>query len=61
MDFHYHEVDADVLVIDADGGLNAHASDQFVGVIEQLVDEGLRKIIVDCEQLTYMSSYGLAS
>jgi len=60
MEFYYHEIDNDVLVLIADGGLNANTAGQFVTGIENLVDAGLRKMIVDCTKLTYVSSYGLA-
>lgn len=59
MQFHIDETDGDVLVIQADGGLNAGTAPQFMGDLEKLVDGGLRKIIVDCTKLNYISSYGL--
>jgi anti-sigma B factor antagonist len=59
VEFYYHGVDEDVLVLAADGGLNSGTAQQFIGDIEKLVDTGLRKILVDCEHLTYVSSYGL--
>ncbi len=59
MEFYYDDVDGDVMVIRTDGGLNASTADQFVASIEKLVDAGLRKIIVDCGRLEYISSYGL--
>ncbi len=59
MEFFFDDVDDDVLVIRADGGLNSSTADEFVTSIEKLVDAGLRKIIVDCGHLDYISSYGL--
>src|SRR5688572_31397866 len=59
MEFYYHELDHNVLVLRADGGLNAQTADQFVGELERLVDAGIRRIIVDCGSLDYVSSYGL--
>ena len=59
MEFYYDEVQGEVLVIKADGGLNAQTADEFVTSIEKLVDAGLRKIIVDCSRLDHVSSYGL--
>ncbi len=59
MEFYYDEIDNDVLIITADGGLNADTSEQFVQSIEKLVDGGLKKIIVDCDKLDYISSSGL--
>ena len=59
MEFYYDEIDDDVLIIKADGGLNKDTSGQFVESIEKLVDAGLRKIVVDCSRLDYVSSFGL--
>lgn len=59
MEFCYDDIDADVLIIVADGGLNRDTADQFVSEIETLVDAGLRKIIVDCSNLEFISSYGI--
>ena len=60
MEFYYHELDKNVLVLHADGGLNAQTADQFVSELEKLVDAGIRRIIVDCSRLQYVSSYGIA-
>ncbi len=59
MEFFFDEVDDDVLVIRADGGLNAGTAAEFVSSIEKMVDAGLSKIIIDCAHLDYISSYGL--
>jgi anti-sigma B factor antagonist len=59
MELYYDDVEGDVLVIRADGGLNSDTAGEFVSDIEKLVDAGLRKIIVDCSRLEYISSYGL--
>ncbi len=40
MEFYYDEIDNDVLIVTADGGLNADTSEQFVQSIEKLVDAG---------------------
>ncbi len=60
MQFHYAESEGDILIVAADGGLNSQTSEQFVTQIEALIDGGLRRIVVDCEHLTYINSYGLA-
>ncbi len=60
MEFYADEIDGDVLILAADGGLNADTAEQFVTEIERLVDAGLRKLIVDCSRLTFISSYGLS-
>ncbi len=59
MDFYYDEIDGDVLVLRADGGLNAETAEQFVKSIEKLVDAGLTKLIIDCSKLDHVSSYGI--
>jgi anti-sigma B factor antagonist len=59
MEFYYHDIDRDVLVLSADGGLNADTADTFVHELESLVDAGLTRIIVDCTKLEYISSYGV--
>jgi anti-sigma B factor antagonist len=59
VELYYDDVDGDVLVIKADGGLNGDTADRFVSDIEKLVDAGLTKIIVDCDRLEFISSRGL--
>jgi len=60
MEFYCHDVHKDVLIISADGGLNRSTSAQFTDEILQLIETGLTKIVVDCERLTFISSFGLA-
>jgi len=59
MEFYFHELDHDVLVLSADGGLNAQTATQFVGELERLIEQGTSKIIVDCSHHDYSSSYGI--
>jgi len=59
MDFYADEIERDVLILAADGGLNSDTAEEFVASLEQLVDAGLTKLIVDCTRLTHISSYGL--
>jgi anti-anti-sigma factor len=59
MELYYHDVDEDVLILNADGGLGTFNADEFVGELEKAVDLGCRKLIVDCTRLSYISSYGL--
>ncbi len=60
MEFYHDETEGDLLIVRADGGLNGDTANQFVNEIERLVDSGLRKVIVDCTALSYISSAGLA-
>lgn len=59
MEFYYHDVDRDVLILCADGGLDAHNAEQFVGELRTLIDSGARKLLVDCTRLQFISSYGI--
>jgi anti-anti-sigma factor len=59
MQFYYSEVENDVLIIRADGGLNSANANEFVDNLGRLIEAGQTKIIVDCTQLEYLSSYGL--
>ena len=59
MEFYYHDVKQDVLILSADGGLISHTADQFVEELQQFVDLGCRKLVVDCTQLHHISSYGM--
>ena len=59
MEFYFHELDESVLILSADGGLNADTAGEFVGQLERMVDAGVTKIIVDCTRLEYISSYGI--
>ena len=60
MEFYYNEVDKDVLILRADGGLSAENGHRFIGDLVKLVDAGLKKIIIDCGPLGHISSYGLS-
>ncbi len=60
MEFYYNEVDKDVLVLRVDGGLSAQNAHRFVDDLVKLVDAGLKRIIIDCGPLGYISSYGLS-
>ncbi|MDG2200802.1 MAG: STAS domain-containing protein [Phycisphaerales bacterium] len=54
-----HEIDVDVMILSADGGLNSANADQFVSDIGELIDGGLRRLIIDCSRLDYISSMGI--
>ncbi|MHC4553136.1 MAG: STAS domain-containing protein [Planctomycetota bacterium] len=59
MKFYYSDVENDILIVNADGGLNADNADQFIDELGRLIEAGQTKIIVDCSHLDYISSYGL--
>ena len=60
MELYYHATDRDVLILSADGGIDSTNADEFVAQLGTLVQAGVRKLIVDCSRLGYMSSYGIA-
>ncbi len=51
--------DPDVVVIEADGELNAEAAEPFVKSIEDMVEQGTARIIIDCTWLDLVSSTGI--
>ncbi|HNX26224.1 MAG TPA: STAS domain-containing protein [Phycisphaerae bacterium] len=59
MEFYYHEMENDVLIISADGGLNKQTASKFVDDVGKLVDGGIKKIIIDCSKLNFITSYGI--
>src|SRR5262245_64107254 len=59
MEFFFPELDRDVLILSADGGLSADTRPEFIRQLEVLVDGAVKKIIVDCTRLEYISSYGV--
>ena len=61
MELHYHETDADVLILTADKDLDSHGSSAFAQDLQRVMDSGARKLIVDCSRLGYVSSIGIAS
>lgn len=61
MEFYLKEIDHGVTVLAVDGGLDAQTEKQFLESIEKLLDGGLRKLIVDCTKLNYISSRGIGT
>jgi len=61
MELHYHETDADVLILTADKDLDSHGSSAFAQDLQRVMDSGARKLVVDCSRLGYVSSIGIAS
>jgi anti-sigma B factor antagonist len=51
--------EGDVAVLSLDGYLDAHTAPKFENTIQEEVDAGRIRIVVDCEKLTYISSAGL--
>jgi len=59
MEFYFHEVDHGVTIVAVDGGLDSSTARQFKESLEKMVEAGLRKLIIDCRKLHYVSSYGV--
>ena len=51
--------EAEISILSLKGYLDAHTAPAFERAIEQEIEAGRFKIIVECEQLTYISSAGL--
>ncbi len=60
MELYYHGTDRDVVILSADGGIDATNAEALVSDLGKLVDDGARKLIVDCSRLGFISSYGIA-
>src|SRR5262245_61930042 len=54
-------LDGDILTIVLDGSLNETTSEQFNKAIQNHLDQGRSKIIIDCRRVEYISSFGLGS
>ena len=59
MEFYYDDVDRDVLILRADGGIDGSIGDNLVGELQRMVEAGARKMIVDCSRLGHISSSGV--
>ena len=51
--------DGGISILCLDGYLDAHTAPQFEKIIQEEYDAGRCQILVDCSQLTYISSAGL--
>lgn len=61
MEIFTHELDKGVLVLAADGGLDAATTPEFLAQLERLADAGTSRVIVDCSKLNYISSAGISA
>ncbi len=61
MELHFHDTDRVVLILTADAGLDSYATPGFAGDLQRVIDSGARKLVIDCSQLGYVSSIGIAS
>ena len=61
MEFYFHEVEHGITVVAVDGGLDTQTAGQFHDAVQKLVDAGLKRLIIDCDRLNYISSYGVGT
>jgi anti-sigma B factor antagonist len=54
-----HVREGDISVLALNGYLDAHTAPQFEKAIQEEFDAGRIRILVDCQNLTYISSAGL--
>ena len=51
--------DGEITIVVLEGFVDAHTAPQFEDQVQQEIDNGNCKIVVDCANLTYISSAGL--
>ncbi len=61
MEFIPREIDGDIMVIEADGGLDGTNANQFTDDVLAIVEGGISRLIIDCERLSHVSSVGLGA
>lgn len=61
MQFVLREIDGDIMVLCADGGLDASNAADLVRQVELLAGSGITRLILDCSKLTHISSVGLGA
>jgi anti-anti-sigma factor len=54
-------LDGDILAVILDGSLNTITTEQFNRAIQEHLDQGRTKIIIDCRNVDYVSSFGIGS
>ena len=61
IDFHsyHHDENASIRIVEVQGNLDTDAANYFFTCVEQLIEEGQKKIVIDCSKLEYISSLGL--
>jgi anti-sigma B factor antagonist len=50
----------EIKVVRLTGELNSETADYFFGCMDELIDAGTRRMIIDCRDLKFVSSMGLA-
>lgn len=55
----YEKIKDDIVKIKIDGFLDAHTASAFEDLLKELIDDNIIKMVVDLEELDYISSTGL--
>lgn len=53
--------DPDIIILGLNGELDPYSTPDFVACVEDMIEKGHRRIIVDCADLKYVSSVGLGA
>jgi len=61
MQFYVHPTYRDVLVLQADRELDSYVPSKFMDELQRVIDAGTRKLVIECSQLSHVSSIGIAS
>jgi anti-anti-sigma factor len=59
--FRQDDADKKVVILSADASLLFESQQGFVQDLDRYIDLGARKLIIDCTELTRISSYGLGT
>src|SRR5436190_12514896 len=60
MQIRQHEIDTDLLILEASDAINDDPAEEMVNGLEADISAGKhRKVIVDCSNLPFLSSFGL--
>lgn len=57
---HYDESDKELLIIESEGKLDETLAMDFIRDLYERIEKGLRKIIVDCSSMEFISSLDLS-
>ena len=61
MQLHLEEMEHDVVMIQIDGGLDGQTSSQLTQALDQMLDQGTRRIIIEGSKLSFVSSMGIGT
>lgn len=61
MEIRLDEIDRDIAIVVVDGGLNSGTAHELGESVEKMVAAGVKSLIIDCSQLTALTSTGLGA